>query len=162
MRKFVLDNDCLIKLTKAGALDALVKSATCFVPKEVFEEVVIVGKRLLYKDAEEISRIVEQGRIQIVTVMYQPHLTLGKGEVAAKELAKKVRSDVVLSDDQRLLNELESEGIAFMNSAHAIVWLKETKAVTRDEALMMIKRLSPFISEGSHQTAITMLGGKRT
>ena len=162
MRKFVLDSDCLIKLTKVGALDALVKSAACFVPKEVFEEVVIVGKRLLYKDAEEISRIVEQGRIQVVQVVCQPHPALGKGEVAVKELAKKVRSDAVLSDDRRFLSELESEGIAFMNSAQMIVWLKGIKAITHNNALMMIERLRPFIGEGSYQTAITMIGGKRT
>ena len=158
----MLDSDCLIKLTKAGALDALVKSAACFVPKEVFEEVVIVGKRLFYKDAEEISRIVEQGRIKVVQVICQSHPALGRGEVAAKELAKNIGSDAVLSDDQKFIGELESEGIAFMNSAHAIVWLKETKSITRDVALIMMERLSPFISEGTYQTAITMIGGKRT
>lgn len=157
----MLDSDCLIKLTKAGVLDALLKSSACFVPQEVFEEVVIVGKRLFYKDAEEISRIVEQGRIRVVPVVCQAHPSLGKGEVAAKELAVKIAADAVLSDDQRFLSELESEGIAFMNSTHAIVWLKETKSVTRDEALIMMERLRQFISEGSHQTAIAMIGGKR-
>lgn len=158
----MLDSDCLIKLAKAGVLDALLKNAICFVPQEVFEEVVIVGKRLLYKDAEEISRIVEQGRIRVVPIVCQAHPALGKGEVAAKELAIKIAADAVLSDDQRFLSELESEGIAFMNSAHAIVWLKETKSVTRNEALIMMERLRPFISEGSHQNAIIIIGGKRT
>jgi hypothetical protein len=62
--KVVMDSDVLIKLTKAGSKEFIIKLLEVSIPKRVQEETVIEPKG--YPDAKKIQKNIDSGRIRIV------------------------------------------------------------------------------------------------
>lgn len=172
----MLDSDGLIKLKKAGLLDILAGRYECIIPKAVYKETIIKGKKELYEDAFQIEGIVEEkiackevvkmDEAQQVLKTRDP-TSLGQGEKQALHLYFQEEGDAVLSDDRTFLNLLagynrkvrEQEGVPFITPANAIVELARKEVVSTEQAKEGLDQIKGLIREKSFQKALEDLHG---
>ncbi|MBI4044779.1 MAG: DUF3368 domain-containing protein [Candidatus Diapherotrites archaeon] len=101
--KIVLDSTPLIYLNRAG-LSWVFGEFETFIPRSVFEEVVLRGKEFYKKDALVAEKLVNDGKIVVefpsVTVEARRILAeLGEGELQAIALAKQKNAVAIIDDD---------------------------------------------------------------
>lgn len=150
-----MDSDALIKLTKAGLLPIITHAWQCLIPDEVYEEVVVRGKREAHPDAAEIERFIGRGleRGRARAAPRRLPAALGLGERAVVALFEKERADLILTDDRAFLAALRRSGLPHLTPALALVKLTEQGAVSLDRARDYLDRLKPLIRSSAYEAA---------
>jgi predicted nucleic acid-binding protein len=153
--KVVIDSDALIKLTKAGLLPIITHAWQCLIPDEVYEEVVVRGKREAHPDAAEIERFIGRGleRGRVRAAPRRISAVLGPGERAVVALFGKEQADLILTDDRAFLATLRQLGLPHLTPALALVKLAEQGAMSLDQAQDYLDRLKPLIRSSVYEAA---------
>jgi hypothetical protein len=151
----VVDADGLIKLAKAGLIEALVRHADVVVAPEVWREVVEVGGQRGHDDALVVAGLADQVLVQVPRTAAARSLPetaarLGAGERATWALWLDRSAHAIVSDDRAFLTMLGAGGVPFLTPGAVVVRLVELGAVTLDEAREALERLRPFIREGQY------------
>ena len=169
MTKFVLDSDCLIKLTKSQIPKKLVENFNCIISEKVYDECVVEGKKRFYEDAFQIDDLViskklgvrKAGRNVNVRKMIGGINTLGSGEISTLFLFFNTKAVAVISDDQAFLDVLYKNSISFIVPVDVIIRLTELRVITVKEALEGLERLAPYIREKDYLRAKKLLEVKK-
>ena len=160
MVKFVLDADALIKLAKAGLLTKFAEHNKCFVPEQVYKEV-LRGKEKMYEDAFITEDAVNKKLIKVLPTKTEQIMEgLGKGECAALILFKEVNADAIVSDDKKFLSVLEQKETPFITTTDAIAFIKIKGHITKEEAIMALTAIRMLVTEENYQQAKETIGGK--
>jgi len=114
MDKVISNATPLIYLAKAnqlGLLQSMIKQV--FIPKAVYREVVVEGKRLGEKDAYRVERAITQGWmiVQDIKIIYPVEITIHHGEVEVISLAKEKGIETVLMNDAKARAASEMAGL---------------------------------------------------
>jgi len=114
MDKVISNATPLIYLAKAnqlGLLQSMIKQV--FIPKAVYREVVVEGKRLGEKYAYRIERAITQGWmiVQDIKIIYPVEITIHPGEVEVISLAKEKGIETVFMDDAKARAASEMAGL---------------------------------------------------
>lgn len=145
----LMDTDALIKLTKAGLMNKIGKEFACFITKEVYEEAVVEGKKLLYADADHIEKFIEQKLIVVRdkgSAIFSSSKMLGKGEASIAVLYQKNKNSVIVTDDNAFINILKERNIDAITPASLIILLKELKKINKSQSLQYIENLRQHIN----------------
>lgn len=161
--KVVSDADGLIKMAKAGILEAFARQVELLVGPQIYYEAVEEGKARGYPDALEIERILkDHAQVLRPTRRKQKRspadraidaLPLGAGEKETLKVYSRQRADAVLSDDRGFLNTLEAQGIPYLTPAVALVAMTQQAAISLQEAQQALERLRPLIREEQYEAA---------
>jgi len=157
MKKLVFDADGLIKLAKAGMTEAIAKNYTCIISEQVYEEVVIEGKKRLHQDAFEIERLIEAKKIKVISIQLKESNDLGKGELSTYKIAE---NNIIVSDDRKFLSFLQNENKPFIVPAHFIAALAQKRMISKKEGIGALNRIKKLITTESYTEALHMLEEK--
>jgi hypothetical protein len=146
--KVVMDSDVLIKLTKAGSKEFIVKLLDVSIPKRVHEETVIESKG--YPDARKIQENIESGKIRVAGP--SKHNT---GELEALSLYSSGGYESIVSDDRKFLNHLERNNIPYLTSSSLVVYLLYAKKISKEDTIKYIDSLKMYISRDQYLTAMS-------
>ena len=153
--KVVMDSDCLIKLVKAGAKEAVVAAMYVFIPPAVKRETVEEAKKRGYQDAAIIEENIAAGKIELAkprtASLRDMMLTKGEGEVFS--LYQRGGYDVIASDDDKFLRKLHLSNIPFLTPAACIVYVARNRGIEKSTAVEMLERLSQYVSRDEYMTA---------
>lgn len=154
-----MDSDCLVKLTKAGAKEALVAAMEVHIPPLVKKETVDYAKACGYHDAFAIEENIKRESLHVVGPRSRrspaPALPGGRGEADVVALYLDGSYDAIASDDQRFLKWLEAADIPYLTPAACLMYAYRDNKVGRPKALEMLESLRPFISRAEY--AVTKL-----
>ena len=137
-----MDSDCLIKFTKAGLKELIVKNYTVFIPSVVEFEVVEAGKVRGHVDAFIVGENITRGLLHVVTTKGQHD-----GDNALVENFALSKCQFVATDDKKLTKILKSRAIPYLLPAVMIYHLCQEKIISITEAKKNLKQLKPYISE---------------
>jgi hypothetical protein len=155
-----LDSDVVIKMTKSSLKEAVVSAFSVFLPSEVEVECVEQGKQGGHADALRVEENIKRGRIQVrgtrrsgraETIVRDLRLKSGEADLVRLHASGGV--DVVVSDDRRFLNVLQTLEIPFATSSSLIVALAKRDRINRREALVYLRKLAEYISEEQYAEA---------
>ncbi len=172
----VLDSDALIKLEKAKVLKKLSKTYNCVIPKSVYRETVVNGKKQLYEDAFRIENIVDDlievleteknPKTQVKELTNKDINSLGKGETEALQLLINRDTKAIISDDKYFLkvidnyNDNTDNGLSYLTIAQTIILLMKNEVTTEEEARNSLKKIKNVISDVDYKKALSKLGGE--
>lgn len=161
-----MDSDTLIKLTKAGAKEAIASVAELVVPPEVRRETVDEGKEGGFPDAFEIERNIRHGSLGMVETPRDAaveevirELGMGGGEADLFRLYKCRGCNAVVSDDQEFLDLVGELGVPFVTSTALLVHVWKAGGLVREECLQLLERLRSMVSEEEYQLSVAELKG---
>ncbi len=156
-----MDADCLVKLTKSGAKEAIVSAMEVHIPLLVKKETVDEAKKYGYQDAFTIEDNIDRKKLHVVKPQSSKlsFLYAAKGESETVSLYLHGNYDAIASDDQRFLKRLEASGIPYLTPAACIIYLHKSKRVERTAAVEMLESLQPFISREEYAIAKLYLEG---
>ena len=114
--KLVMDSDCLAKLTKAGATEAILLGIGVFIPTLVKKETVDEAKEKGHQDGLMIEENLRKKTLHLAEAKRKKRslLTGAKGEEEVVAVYLSGNYDAVASDDRRFLKRLESANIPFL------------------------------------------------
>lgn len=159
--KIACDADGLIKMVKAGILEAFGHQVDILVGPQVYREAVEEGKDLGYPDAFELERLLKE-HAQVRRTMPGARtpverlikgLMLGAGERETMRLYFLERAEAVLSDDRRFLSVLQAQGIPYLTPAASLILLSEQGALSPEEAQAALEKLRAFIRRDQYEKA---------
>jgi uncharacterized protein len=140
----ISDSSPLIHLTRLGKIKYLLNMAgQIAIPRAVYDEVVIEGKKKNYMESFIIENLVNEGNIVVKSVMpfdeskYPP---LGRGELESLELAKQL-GKIVIIDEKKARNVARIMGLNVQTTIVTIFELLIAKALEKKEYLHNIKRM---------------------
>lgn len=153
--KIVMDSDCLVKLTKSGAKEAIVSAIEVHIPPLVKKETVDEAKERGYQDAFIIEENIDKKALQVVKHQWKKPLAVSatKGEADVVSLYMEGNYDAIASDDQRFLKRLEAANIPYMTPTACLVYLHKNKGVEKLVAVELLESLKPFISREEYAVA---------
>lgn len=143
-----MDADCLIKLTKSGAKEAIVSAFEVHIPPLVKKEVVDIAKMRGYQDAFVIEENIHRKALRITSRHAKRSETIlaSKGEVDVLSLYEHGKYDAIASDDQKFIKKLAAAHIPYLTPSACLVYLQKTNRLGAAKALEMLESLKPFIS----------------
>lgn len=153
MSKFVADADALIKLHKAGVLEALLGWHEVPVPAAVYEEAVVAGKRELYEDALEAGGAAIRGSRSTAEASSASRRSLGPGERDVLGVYREENAQAILSDDRAFLGLLEELGVPYLTAASVVVGLSRSGVLGKEEAMDALHRLRGYVRESVYERA---------
>ncbi|MBI5197536.1 MAG: hypothetical protein HZA19_02890 [Nitrospirae bacterium] len=161
--KIVMDSDCLIKLTKAGAKEAVVLTIKVDIPELVKKETVDEARERDYHDATIIEENIDKKALHVVKPRRKGVLQVpaAKGEMEAVALYSEGGYDAIASDDRRFLKKLEVARIPYLTPTACIIYLYKSGTTGKTEVSGLLERLRPFISREEYRIAAFYLEGKR-
>ncbi len=156
-----MDSDCLVKLTKAGAKEAVMREMEVYIPHLVKKETVDEAKKRGYQDASIIEKNIDKRALQVVRhkerVSVFPAV---KGETAVVSLYTSGGDDVVARDDRRFLRKLEAANIPYLTPATCIIYIYKNGRIVKSKALEILENMKLFISSEEYRIARFYLEGK--
>jgi rRNA-processing protein FCF1 len=153
--KLVMDSDCLVKLTKAGAKEAILLSIEVSIPTLVKRETVDEAKEKGHQDSLMIEENLRKKTLHLVEAKRKkrPLLTDAKGEEEVVSVYLSGTYDAVASDDRRFLKRLESANIPFLTPTACLVYLYMGGKIEQSKALQMLESLKPYVSSQEYAVA---------
>lgn len=150
-----MDSDCLVKLTKAGAKEAILSSIEVSIPALVKKETVDEAKEKGHQDGLIIEENLSKKSLRVVEARRKKQsitaATKGEEEVVSVYLSGKY--EAVASDDRRFLKRLEAANIPSMTPTACLVYLYQGDKIEQFEALQMLESLKPYISSQEYAVA---------
>ena len=140
--KLISNATPLIYLAKANQLRVLQSVVSkIYIPKAVYQEVVVEGKRLGEKDAYRVDKAVSEGRITVqeVTELYPVEIKVHSGEVEVISLAKEMGIDRVLLDDVKARAASELAELKPIGTLGIILMAVKDQELSFDQFLITIE-----------------------
>lgn len=161
--KIVMDSDCLVKLTKAGAKELVAASIEVYIPHLVKKETVDDVKVRGYQDSYVIEENISRDIIKVVRHEWKGPLTVpvSKGEREVLSLYLKGGYDAIASDDRKFLKKLGDSNIPSMTPTACIVYIYYAGKLGKPEVLELLERLRPMISNEEYTIAKFYMEGKK-
>lgn len=163
---FGMDSDTLIKLTRAGAKEAVASAAEAVVPPKVEKEAVDEGKEGGFPDAFEIERNLKKGLIRVAkapktneTEVIIKKLGLKGGEADVFRLFRAGKCKGIASDDQKFLDLLAALNIPFATPSALIIYAWKQEKIDKKACFRLLEKLRPMVSEEEYQLAIIEFKG---
>lgn len=144
--KVVMDADCLIKLTKAGAKETILKNISVFITPEVKKEVIDRGSEKNFPDAVILKDNLNKGLLKIRKPKEKVTIFKG-GEAEVFSLFMEGIYDAIGSDDSKFLAKLEALNIHYMTPSACLTFCYLKRAISQSEAFRLIENLKPYISD---------------
>lgn len=150
----IMDASSLILLGRCGLIEVLSKVFSVIIPRGVLNEVVNEGTLKQYPDANIISELVKNRKIEVFSTekqKFQFPLTLGEGEMEAIVLTRHMENAILVTDDGKAIKACRYLKIPFMISPKVITALYQfgkigfMDAKTSIDKLRIIGRYSPEI-----------------
>jgi rRNA-processing protein FCF1 len=148
-----MDSDCLIKLTKASLKEATAASVEVVVPRTVVDETVGQAPTEDQVTAERVRRNLDSHKMEQddESAALPPDLAalaerLKGGEKGVLKAYARWGVDAIATDDERFSRILSRNGIRFLSTSGILIYLLQTGALTKEEALLKIAALSRSIS----------------
>lgn len=138
----LMDSDCLIKFTKAGLKELIVKNYAVFIPSIVEFEVVKAGKVRGHIDAQIVEENISRQLIHILETKNHRD-----GDTAIVEIFSISKCQFVATDDRKLTKILKSRAIPYLLPAVMVYHLCQKNFNTVAETKKNLKKLKPYISE---------------
>lgn len=156
----VCDSSTLIALSRIGHLDILKKVLRSLkIPPAVYGDVVIKGAgrpgAIEVKEAKWIEKrnVSDQGLVKRLNV------NLGLGESEAIALAKEIKADLVILDDDKARKVAISEGLRVIGLLAFLIKAKEKCAIKKVKPLTdELRQKGFFISEDLYQDSAQRAG----
>ena len=162
----LFDADSLIKLTKAGAKEVIVKHLDVIIPGRVKEECVdeAQGK----PDAVLIEQNIDKNKIKVAktkpkdsaTEKEIQSLNLYGGEQDLYRLSTQMSHDLLSSDDQKFLRLLQNLQKKAVTSSSLIVLLYKKKKINQKQAHELLSNLRKYVSEEEYELCKQEIGGE--
>lgn len=138
----------LTRISKLNLLKEIFKEI--IIPKEIYEEVVVIGKEGHFLDAWKIEEAINQGWIKVQENIIDKELEklfsqIDLGEIAVISLARKLKPDLVLIDDAFARFIAESFGFKVKGTIHVLLKAYSNKIIDKEEVKSLLRLL---ISEG--------------
>lgn len=145
-----MDSDALIKLTKAGAKEAVAAAMELWIPPTVQREAVEEGRRMGQRDALQIEANIATKRVHVVVLrkrIASPEVALfSGGEQEVVSAFRRGGFDAIVSDDQRVLSRLEGLQVPFLTPGAVLVMLALRRRIEARQATAFLEALRPWIS----------------
>jgi rRNA-processing protein FCF1 len=153
--KLVMDSDCLVKLTKAGAKEAILSGIEVFIPALVKKETVDEAKDKGHQDSLMIEENLRKKMLHVVDAKRkkQSLMAATKGEEEVVSVYLSGTYDAVASDDRRFLKRLGSANIPYLTPTACLVYLYKEERIEQFRALQMLESLKPFVSSQEYAVA---------
>lgn len=150
----VSDSSPLIFIAKLGILPtACKKYGTICIPEEVFNEVVVEGRKFRAQEIVEIEKAITEKRIRVIPVEHiskqdMPGLHIGEQNAIALCKQKKISS--LLVDDREAVLVCRLLGITAIRTTRVLLELMKDKIIKREKYEKLLRKLS---EEGYFMTA---------
>ena len=137
----------LIALGKLGRLDLLLKLYDEIIaPRQVYDEVVVVGLRLGAPEAPMIDRLIRQGHIAVVSVHLPFPLpawasTLDPGEIEVVVLAQQQKPNWVLIDNAHARRAARQVGLPLKGTVGLLLEAFRQQHLTLQEFEFLIQEI---------------------
>jgi len=136
----VSDSCSLILSAKANLLDVLCEEFKVEIPKKVFDEVIVEGKKLGKVDAFIVEKKVNSKKVIVKGVVKErmkefEQFNLDEGEKEAILLSIQEKADLLLVDDRQAINTAKLLGIKWVSLPVLLQWMYERNKILRDDAL---------------------------
>ncbi len=153
--KLVMDSDCLVKLTEAGAKEVILSGLEVFIPALVRRETVDQAKDKGHQDGVIIEENLNKKTLHVVEAKRkkQSLLAATKGEDQVVSVFLSGAYDAIASDDRRFLKRLEAANIPYLTPTACLVYLCEEGRIERFKALQMLGALKPYVSSEEYAVA---------
>ena len=146
----ITDSTILILLVKIDLFDSLIeKFHDVVIPAEVFEEIVISGRKAKKEDAFFIEQRVKKNIIQVKNVedikkrdKIMDDFGLHKGEAECITLFFEISADILGSDDKKTITVCKILQIPFFSVVSFILLKVREKSLTKSRALMKLDKLT--------------------
>jgi hypothetical protein len=150
--KIVMDSDCLVKLSKAGAKEAIVSAMEVSIPPLVKKETVDEAKANGYRDAFMIEENIDKELLRVIRIQGKklPVVSVVKGEEEVVSLFSQGNYDAIASDDKRFLKKLDAANIPYLTPSACLIYLYKSNKIKKAEVVDMLTALKPFISRDEH------------
>lgn len=152
----VSDATPLIHLSKIGKISRLKRLfEKVFIPKEIYEEVVVKGKSLNKKDVVLIEALIEENFIEVketASKIEMPNLHLG--ELKAIALCKELKIKNLLIDDKEGYDAAELIGLNPLRTTALLLRLLDKKFVKFSEykeSLLKLSESGYFLSADTYE-----------
>lgn len=157
-----MDSDCLVKLTKAGAKEAILSAMEVNIPSLVKKETVDEAKKKGHRDAFIIEENIEKKTLRVVTTKGGKALPVSaeKGEAEVVSLYSEGNYDAIASDDSRFLKKLEAADIPYLTPTACLIYLHRSKRLGKPETAKILEALKPFVSRDEYTIAVLYLEDK--
>jgi hypothetical protein len=157
-----MDSDCLVKLTKSGAKEAVVLAMEVHIPQLVKKETVDEAKERGYPDARIIEDNIGKKTLHVIKFkpMKSPAVSAAKGETDVLSLYQSGGYDAIAGDDRRFLNKLEAANIPYLTPTACLVYLHVNKKIRKSELMEMLDALKPLVSREEYAVAKLYMEGK--
>ena len=142
MDKIISNATPLIYLAKSDKLTLLQNIINqVLIPKAVFREVVVEGKRLGEKDAYRVEKAIGQGwlRVEEVKNMFLTKVSLHPGEIEVISLAKEKGIKTVLMDDAKGRSVAELAGLKPVGTLWIFLQAVKNRIIDFDEFLSTVE-----------------------
>lgn len=160
--KVVMDSDCLVKLTKGGAKEVVVRAMEVHIPEVVKKETVDEGKERGYQDSLVIEENINNKGLRVVKHREKGTMTFPavKGEAEVLSLYLNGGYDAVASDDRRFLKRLEAGNIPFLTPTACVIYLYRIGNIEKSDFVKMLEKMRPFISSEEYMMSKIYVEGK--
>jgi hypothetical protein len=153
MYKIVFDADGLLKVHKAGFLEAVTTTYLCLLPSEVHREAMLAARHAHPEETSALENLRRAGRLlkrpaarsSGADRLLAMSAALGTGERGALRLFYKERADFLVTDDRAFLALLTRNRISFLTPSEMLFGLRKANLLSREEAEEAAERLRPLI-----------------
>jgi len=161
MYKLLVDADALIKFTHAKIIQIICSIFDVIITKEIESEVVTEGKKRLYPDAFEIETLIQKKLIIVKSPRNKKTIkeSLGMGEKSLLDLARSMKSTMIISDDSAFLRCLEKQNMSYIIPSDMIIVLTKLHKIKVHEALTYLEYMKPWIKKQSYDEIKKELNG---
>jgi len=158
--KVVCNSSTLIALARIGHLDIMAKMVGVLsIPYAVYEDVVIKGAG--HPGAVEVkeAKWIEKRNVSDRKLVTRLNANLGLGESEAIALAKEIKADLIILDDEKARKIAKSEGIRITGLLAFLVQAKENSITKRVKPLLDgLREKGFFISDDLYQDVMQKAG----
>ena len=158
--KVVSNSSTLIALARINHLDILEKVVKkLIIPPAVYDDIVIKGAGRPGSAEIRQAKWIEKRNVSDQEMVMRLNSILGLGESEAIALAKEIKADLIILDDDKARKVALSEGIRISGLLAFLVQAKEKGIIERVKPLMDgLKLKGFFISENLYQDTIQKAG----
>ena len=150
----------LSKLNKLSLVKNLFKEIV--IPKEVYDEVVVNGKKGRFLDAYKVEKAINESWIKIKEIEIEKEFEefsseIDIGEIAVICLAKKIKPYLVLIDDASARTIAENLGFNVKGTLYVLIKSYKNNLITKKELKNTINELMILGFRISHEFYIQLL-----
>lgn len=158
--KIVSNSSTLVALARISHLDILEKAVKrLIIPSAVYEDIVIKGAGRPGAAEVKEAKWIEKRNVSDHALVMRLNAILGRGESEAIALAKEIKADLIILDDEKARKAAISEGLRITGLLAFLVEAKEKHIIETVTPLMdKLRQKGFFISEDLYQETIQKAG----